>query len=107
MVVDLIVREVLLLVGGSIAATVPLAVLGSHLVRSQLFGVSTLEEVSEETGISRLKIGGAISSRWQEVFEAVAYKTSKYVSRNLTEATRGCMMLPLAGTNEPAPDRTV
>lgn len=40
MVVGLIVREVLLLAGGSIAATVPLAVLGSHLVRSQLFGVS-------------------------------------------------------------------
>jgi hypothetical protein len=25
---------------------------------------------------------------------------------NLTEATRGCMMLRLEGTNEPAPDRT-
>jgi ABC-type antimicrobial peptide transport system permease subunit len=40
MVVGLIVREVLLLAGGSIAATVPLAILGSHLVRSQIFGVS-------------------------------------------------------------------
>jgi hypothetical protein len=41
----------------------------------------TIEEVWKETGISRLKIEGAISRRWQEVFEAVAYKTSKYVSR--------------------------
>ena len=41
----------------------------------------TIEEVWKETGISRLKIEGAISKRWQEVFEAVAYKTSKYVSR--------------------------
>jgi len=40
----------------------------------------TIEEVWKETGISRLKIEGAISRRWQEVFEAVAYKTSKYVS---------------------------
>ena len=40
LVVGLIVREVLLLAGGSIAATVPLAILGSHLVRSQIFGVS-------------------------------------------------------------------
>ena len=43
----------------------------------------TIEEVWEvwkETGISRLKTEGAISKRWQEVFEAVAYKTSKYVS---------------------------
>ena len=40
----------------------------------------TIEEVWKETGISRLKIEGAISKRWQEVFEAVVYKTSKYVS---------------------------
>jgi hypothetical protein len=40
----------------------------------------TIEEVWKETGISRLKTEGAISKRWQEVFEAVAYKTSKYVS---------------------------
>ena len=39
-----------------------------------------IEEVWKGTGISRLKIEGAISKRWQEVFEAVAYKTSKYVS---------------------------
>src|SRR3981189_3563842 len=40
----------------------------------------TIEEVWKETGISRLKIEGAISRRWQEAFEAVAYKTSKYIS---------------------------
>jgi hypothetical protein len=40
----------------------------------------TIEEVWNETGISRLKIEGTIGKRWQEVFEAVAYKTSKYVS---------------------------
>jgi hypothetical protein len=40
----------------------------------------TIEEVWKETGISRLKIEGTISKRWQEVFEAVAYKTSKYIS---------------------------
>jgi hypothetical protein len=40
----------------------------------------TIEEVWKETGISRLKIEGAISRRWHEVFEAVAYKTSKYVA---------------------------
>ena len=37
-VVSLILREVMLLAGGSIAVTVPLAMLGSHLVCSQLFG---------------------------------------------------------------------
>jgi hypothetical protein len=40
----------------------------------------TIEEVWKETGISRLKIEGTISKRWQEVFEAVAYKISKYTS---------------------------
>jgi len=39
-----------------------------------------IEEVWKETGISRLKIEGAISKRWREVFEGVAYKTSKYTS---------------------------
>jgi hypothetical protein len=40
----------------------------------------TIEELWKETGISRLKIEGTISKRWREVFEAVAYKTSKYTS---------------------------
>jgi len=34
----------------------------------------------KQTGISRLKLDGAISDRWRETFEAVVYKTSKYVS---------------------------
>ncbi len=40
----------------------------------------TIEEVWKESGISRLKLDGTISHRCREVFEAVAYKTSKYTS---------------------------
>jgi hypothetical protein len=40
----------------------------------------TIEEVWKETGLSRLKIEGAISKRWREVFEAVVFKTSKYTA---------------------------
>jgi hypothetical protein len=40
----------------------------------------TIEEAWKQTGISRLKLDGAISDRWRETFEAVVYKTSKYVS---------------------------
>lgn len=40
MVVGLIFREVMLLGGGAIAATIPLAIIGARIVRSQLFGVS-------------------------------------------------------------------
>lgn len=40
----------------------------------------TIEEVWKETGISRLKIEGAIDRRWREVFVAVIFKTSKYIS---------------------------
>ena len=40
----------------------------------------TIEEVWTETGISRLKIDGTVGKKWQEVFEAVAYKLSKYTS---------------------------
>jgi predicted permease len=42
-VVGLIVREVLLLAGGTILATLPLAVLFTRAVRSQLFGVSVID----------------------------------------------------------------
>lgn len=42
-VVGLILREVLLLAGGAILATLPLAVLFTRVVRSQLFGVSLLD----------------------------------------------------------------
>ena len=40
----------------------------------------TIEEVWTETGISRLKIDGTVGKKWQEIFEAVAYKLSKYTS---------------------------
>ncbi len=40
----------------------------------------TIEEIWKQTGISRLQIDGLISDRWRETFEAVVYKTSKYVS---------------------------
>jgi hypothetical protein len=40
----------------------------------------TIEEVWKETGISRLKVDGPISKKWQDILEAVAYKTSKYIS---------------------------
>jgi predicted permease len=42
-VVGLILREVLLLAGGTILVTLPLAVLFTHAVRSQLFGVSMID----------------------------------------------------------------
>ena len=42
-VVGLILREVLLLAGGAMAATIPLAILATRTVRSQLFGVSVAD----------------------------------------------------------------
>jgi putative ABC transport system permease protein len=42
-VVGLIVREVLVLAGGAMALTIPLAVLATRAVRSALFGVSTAD----------------------------------------------------------------
>ena len=38
--IGLILREVLILAGGSIAVTVPLAMLASRAMRSELFGIS-------------------------------------------------------------------
>ncbi len=32
------------------------------------------------TGICRLKVDGAISEKWSEVFEATIYAVSKYIS---------------------------
>jgi hypothetical protein len=40
----------------------------------------TIEEAWKQSGISRLKLDGGISDQWRETFEAVIYKTSKYVS---------------------------
>jgi predicted permease len=50
-VVSLILREVLLLAGSAMAATIPLIMLAAHVVRSQLFGVSVAEPSVYLTGI--------------------------------------------------------
>jgi putative ABC transport system permease protein len=50
-VVGLILREVLLLAGGAIAVTIPLAVLATRAVRSQLFGVSVADPAVYGAGI--------------------------------------------------------
>jgi ABC-type antimicrobial peptide transport system permease subunit len=60
MVVGLIVREVLSLAGGS-AGTVPRAALGTHLVRSQLFGVSIAEPRVYGAGILVICLVGAFA----------------------------------------------
>jgi ABC-type antimicrobial peptide transport system permease subunit len=46
-----IVREVMMLAGSAVAVAVPLAMLASHAVRSQLFGVSTSDVSVYGTGI--------------------------------------------------------
>ena len=60
-VVGLIVREVLLLAGGAMAATVPLAILGSYAVRSQLFGVSIADPAVYGAGISVILLVAAVA----------------------------------------------
>ncbi len=40
----------------------------------------TIEETWKDSGIRRLKTEGTIDDTWQEVLEAVVYKTSKYLS---------------------------
>jgi predicted permease len=50
-VIGLIVREVLLLAGGAIAVTIPLAMLATQAVRSALFGVSTADPAIYGTGV--------------------------------------------------------
>jgi hypothetical protein len=39
----------------------------------------TIDEAWKGTGMSRLKVDGAITGRWQEVFEAAVYKLTKYL----------------------------
>jgi putative ABC transport system permease protein len=53
-VVGLILREVLLLAGSAMAATVPLAMLATRAVRTQLFGVSVADPVVYGAGILTL-----------------------------------------------------
>ncbi|MGA7242640.1 MAG: ABC transporter permease [Terracidiphilus sp.] len=50
-VVGLILREVLLLAGSAIAVTIPLAMLATRTVRSQLFGVSVADPAVYAAGI--------------------------------------------------------
>jgi putative ABC transport system permease protein len=50
-VVGLILREVLLLASGAMAVTIPLAMLVTHAVRSQLFGVSVADPAAYALGI--------------------------------------------------------
>jgi len=50
-VVGLVLREVLLLAGGAMAATIPLTMLAAHAVRTQLFGVSAADPAVYGAGI--------------------------------------------------------
>jgi len=50
-VVGLILREVLLLAGGAVLVTIPLAILATRAVRSQLFGVSLVDPATYAAGI--------------------------------------------------------
>jgi predicted permease len=50
-VIGLIVREVLILAGGAIAVTIPLAMLATQAVRSALFGVSTADPAIYGAGV--------------------------------------------------------
>jgi len=50
-VVGLIVREVLVLAGGAMAVTIPLAMVATRAVRSQLFGISTVDPATYAAGV--------------------------------------------------------
>ncbi len=60
-VMGLILREVLLLAGGAIAATIPLAMLGTKAVRSQLFGVSVADPAAYGAGIVTICLVAALA----------------------------------------------
>jgi len=60
-VVRLILREVLLLAGGAIAVTIPLAILATRTVRSQLFGVSVADPVVYGAGILIICVVAALA----------------------------------------------
>jgi hypothetical protein len=40
----------------------------------------TVEEAWKDSGISRLRLDGPITSRWSEVMESILYTVCKYVS---------------------------
>jgi ABC-type antimicrobial peptide transport system permease subunit len=56
-----ILREVLLLAGGAMAATVPLAMLGTRAVRRQLFGVSVVDPAAYGAGILTICVVAALA----------------------------------------------
>ena len=60
-VVGLILREVLLLAGGAIAVTIPLAILATRAVRSQLFGVSVADPAVYAAGIVTICVVAAVA----------------------------------------------
>ena len=57
----LILREVLLLAGWAIGVTVPVAVLITRAVRSQLFGVSAVDPGVYATGIILIALVAAVA----------------------------------------------
>jgi putative ABC transport system permease protein len=60
-VVALILREVLLLAGGAMAVTIPLAMLATRMVRSQLFGVSVADPAVYGAGILIICVVAALA----------------------------------------------
>jgi putative ABC transport system permease protein len=60
-VMGLILREVLVLAGSAMAATVPLAMLGTQAVRSQLFGVSVADPAAYGVGIVTICVVAALA----------------------------------------------
>jgi predicted permease len=60
-VVGLILREVLLLAGGAMAVTIPLAMLATHAVRSQLFGVSVADPLVYGAGVLTICVAAALA----------------------------------------------
>jgi putative ABC transport system permease protein len=60
-VVGLILREVLLLAGGAMVVTIPLAMLAARAVRSQLFGVSLADPVVYGVGVLMICVVAALA----------------------------------------------
>jgi putative ABC transport system permease protein len=60
-VVGLILREVLLLAGGAMAVTIPLAMLATRAVRSQLFGVSVADPLVYSAGVLTICLVAALA----------------------------------------------
>ena len=60
-VVGLILREVLMLAGGAVAVTIPLAMLATRTVRSELFGVSVADPAVYGAGILIICVVAALA----------------------------------------------